>query len=310
MTKPITLFTATSGLNTKADPVELALDFETGVAELAKATNVSISDKGRPGLRQGFTGKQTGEFHSLYCDRGPCFVVQDRANDSAIMQVAADFSLSGVRSTLAKGRRVAFKQDDAVTYYSNGVENGVIVGGVSSLWPDQTNHVGPETSRVFFPAPRGSHLEIAHGRMWIIEKDVLWYSEPYAYGKFNKAQCYIGLQTEGRMVRGVKGGLWVSDEQSLWFYEGTNPADMVPIRKAVYPALEWSDAIETIDAQSYGFEFSPGQSVVLCTTEGLCVCGPAGEFKNIAEDKIIHPDSVTTGATLIRGGNAIHSIWC
>jgi hypothetical protein len=308
--KPVLIFSSTKGVNTRVDEARLALDFETGECELAEGVNITIDQSGRIYRRTGYSLVIAGEYHSVFCDNGPCFVVHDRANDAAIMQVASDLSLSGVRSPLTKGLRMSFWQDGPTTYYSNGKENGIIVDGISAPWPDHTDHVGPETSRVFFPAPAGQHLSIAHGRMWIFEGNVLWYSEPFAYGKFDKSRGFYQFHTPGRVVRGVTGGLWVSDSQSIMFFDGTNPTEMVLHRKASYPLLEWSDAIITVNAAEYGYEWSPGQSVVAVSSEGLCLLGPGGEFDNIGKQRILMPPGANEGATLIRGDNAIHSAWC
>lgn len=306
----IHLFSSATGLNTTVDESRLSINLKTGESELAKAVNVTLDRTGRPSRRVGYRSITDGAFHSLFCDNGPCFVVQERVSDAAIMQVASDLSLSGVRSGLSKGDRVAFWQDGPRTYYTNGTENGVIVDGISSPWPDQSEHVGPETSRVFFPAPVGNHITVAHGRMWIFEKCVLWYSEPFAYGKFDKARGFMQFHAKGRMVRGVRGGLWVADSQSITFLEGTNPAEMMPHRRASYPILEWSDSTITVDAAEYGYEWSPGQSIVAVSSEGICLLGPSGEFDNIGKRKLLMPPWANSGATLIRGDNAIHTIWC
>ena len=308
--KAVSIFSSTTGQNTTVDEVSLGFDQNTGETELSKATNVSITKAGRPELRQGFTTFSAGEFHSLFCDNGPCLVIQERANDAALLMVATDLSLFGLRSPLTKGRRMAFWQDGDTTYYSNGSENGIVVDGVSKVWPDHTEHVGPETSRVFFPAPVGSHLTVAHGRMWIFAGNVLWYSEPFAYGKFDTARCFFQFPTAGRVVRGVKNGMWVSDSEATYFIDGTNPAEMVPARKANYPLLEWADAIGTVDAAEYGYEWTPGRSLVVGSKEGLCILGPSGEFEDIGKKKFVMPQGSNSGATLIMSDNVIHSAWC
>lgn len=308
--KTVTLFAGTRGLNTIVDEVRLGIDFETGECDLAKAVNITIDRSGRISRRVGYSLAAVGSYHSLFCDGGPCFVIQERANDAAIMQVASDLSLSGVRSSLTKGLRMAFWQDGPTTYYSNSKENGIIVDGISAPWPDHTHHVGPETSRMFFQAPVGTHINVGHGRMWIFEGKILWFSEPFAYGKFDMARGYIPLHSAGRMVRCVDNGVWVSDSHSTYFMEGTSPGEMVPRVRAPYPMLEWSDSITKVNASEYGFEWSPGQSVVAISTEGLCLLGPGGEFDNIGKRKILMPHHAKEGATLVRGDNVIHSAWC
>ena len=170
MTKPITLYNGSSGLNTVLDPQRLSQGSKDrpGIIELSQAVNVSIDDRGLVTLRNGYTEAVEGEFHSLFCDGGDCFVVQENASDAAIMRVRDDHSIVLVRSGLSKGLRMCFAQANTDTFYSNGVQNGFIRNGVNYPWPVQT-YRGPDADVDFATSvPVANHIAFLQGGKCVI----------------------------------------------------------------------------------------------------------------------------------------------
>jgi len=305
MATPITLFTGTSGLNTVEDPVRIAFDPEVGVTDLSIAVNIDIDDTGRISRRKGLRELKNGEFHSVFCDRGDCFTIEERTSDAALKQIATDYSLTGLRSGLTKDKRMSFAQVGKATYYSNGIENGVIEDSISIPWPVQS-HVGAETSRSFSSAPVGTHLTHFAGRMWIIDGPMLWYSEPFAYGKFDLSRNFFWFGSDLRMVKSVSTGLFVSDSTAIYFLQGTNPKEMHQDEIFSSPAHEWSDAIGLVDGNDLGIpEF--GLCAIWSSDKGLCLGVKDGSVHNLTVDKLIYP-SGTKGASLINGSKIINTV--
>jgi len=306
MGKPRNLFSGTSGLNTVSDPVRISYDPETGVSDLAEAVNITIDQSGRPNRRRGFLKKQDGLFHSAFCDGGDCFCIQDREDNAAIMQIAQDFSLTGIRSGLPLERRVAFCQVGSQTFYLNGLQNGVIEDGVSRPWPVD-EYVGVETDRVFSPAPVGEHFAWMNGRMFISEGKVVWWSELFKYGLFEKKKSFWQFHTKIRMIKPVASGLFISDEKNTWFYGFGNPNEPEILAKvADYPALEWSDSIEYVEGADIGL--NSGLCALWSSTEGACLGTASGQFLNLTKEKIIYPKETRQGAGLLVGYNFIHTV--
>ena len=163
--KEATLIRAVTGLNTKVDPTRLAYDQDRGVSELAEAKDITLDNTGRPIRRLGNSRLISGEFHSGWCDQGDMFCVQETPSWGSIMRLSPDFqSLEGVVSGLTKNRRMSFVDFVDTTYYSNGVEKGKIVGGVSSPWVRGEYH-DTESTRQFMEVPTGLHLA-RHKHCW------------------------------------------------------------------------------------------------------------------------------------------------
>jgi hypothetical protein len=222
-------------------------------------------------------------------------------------RVNEDLTLTGIRSGMSKGARVAYWRDGSRTWYANGVENGYVENASSHPWPNQSEHIGQDTSRKFSPAPVGTLVAVAFGRMWIVQGDAVFYSEPYLYGKFDLARNYFQLPRPIRLLlplaSGQGGGIWLSDEVSTWFVAGSDPAQMAPIRVADFPALEGSAACSLYEritddgmVAMFGAWGCP---------HGACIGDAGGGLRVIARKKLILPKGMKSGATLIRGGSNI-----
>jgi len=308
--KPVTLYSGAAGLNTILDPQRLSQGTkkEPGMIELAVAVNVSIDDRGLVTLRKGDTLAESGEFHSLFCNGGDCFVVQERIGDAAIMQVAGDLSLSGVRSGLTKNRRMSFTQVNGDTYYSNGSQNGFIRSGISAAWPVNT-YEGPETNLNFSPAPVGNHVAFKKGGLMLIaEGPTLWINhEPFAFGLFNLRSGFVSFASDIKMICPVAGGVFVSDSGRTLFLRGTSWFDFIQVQVADYPALEWSLAHDTVLLRKLGFDM-PGHGRIWASTKGVCIGMDDGTFINMTEDQIKYPSGYTSGACLVTDSHIIHTV--
>lgn len=310
MVKPITLFTSSAGLNTKLDPQRLmaGYDNETGISEFAQAVNVSIDDRGLVTLRNGFSQETTGEFHSLFCDGGDCFVVQEGTNSAALMKVNADLTLTGVRSGLTKNRRMAWGQSNYDTFYSNGLQNGFVRDGVSYTWPVGT-YQGPDVDMQFTAAPIADRIAfMAGGQILLAKGDALFLNhEPFQYGLFNLRKGYIGFASPVRMVCPVTEGFFVSDGSNTWFFRRTESwyayrqelADDVPV-------IEGSLTSDRVRLSDIGFE-GDGFGRIWCSTEGVCLGTDSGRVVNLTKDAVVYPTGYTYGACLLRGTTVINT---
>ncbi len=290
-----------SGLNTVVDPVRLPYSRKTGISDLGVAVDVKIDETGRIGRVDGFSSLESGGFHSLFCDAGDCFV----GKTTALYQVTTSLTTTGVRSGLS-GDRIAYTQDADKTYYSNGSQNGVIEGGISSSWAKDEN-LGPDTSKYLTAAPVGHHLAVAFSRMFVTQDDVLWWSEVFRYGLFNQSVNFVRFPSKILMVKPVDSGLFISDRKKTYFLNGTNPHGFGQRTVATYPAYEWSDAIDYVDGLEIGLD-SPGLCALWSSPEGAIVGTASGQLININKSKIIYPEDGQVGASLIRGYDFIHTI--
>lgn len=299
--KPITIFSGATGLNTVDDPVRLPFQ-ENGMTDLQVAINISIDQSLRVNRREGVTELQSGSFHSLYSKGNGCFVIKD----DSLYQVAVDGSLTGIRSDLTLNKRMDFERAGPRFYYCNGFERGFIKDGVSNVWNIGT-YIGPDTNRHFSGPMSGNHLSVFGSRLFIAEGKVLWWSEPYNYSLYNKAESFAQFNSEILMVKPVAGGIFVSTKNRVVFLGGTNPLEFTMQDVTNYPAVEWSDAIELVSASELGFK-SSGLCALWASPEGAILGFPSGDTFNLNKEKIIYPENAKEGFGCLKGYNFIHGV--
>jgi len=302
-----TILKGATGLNNKVSAERLSYDQRTGITELAAAVNVDIDDSYAISRRLGITQLSDKVYHSLFCDGGDCFIVEDRTDDAAIMKVATDYSLTGVRSSLTKGARISFWQVGDKTFYSSLYQNGVIESGVSSPWPTQ-DHVGVDTTRNFSAAPPGKHIAVFLGRMWIVVGSVIWVSEPYAFGKFDVSRRFFQFGDNVVMIKPVENGVWVSTSREIGFIGRAETFEaMSYVKKASFPAHEYSANIALIDLSSTNLQI-PGLSAIWSSDQGICIGTENGQLVIPTERDLIYSTG-SSGATVVKDKVLINTVY-
>lgn len=306
----IRVFTGSTGLNVKIDPVRLKYHPKTGVQELAVAVNVDIDDTGRVSRRKGATKQLSGNCHSPFCDGGDAMIVKD----DALCVLHSDYSTTPIRN-VTPGARMNYCQVDNVIYYTNGYERGKLktggeFDGASYAWNKPSDYVGPETKRVLSDPPTGTILEYFAGRMWIVQGKNAWYSEPHNLSAFDLADSLLSFEDRVVMIRATIDGLYISTDKRVMFIAGTDPASMSESIVADYPAIEGTD-VKFIGRAFYrkgGTITVTSVGGSLCAIwqakEGICFGGPEGQFINLTEDKLVLPNALT-GAGLVYNGKYI-----
>lgn len=302
-----TLFTRTLGLNTVDDPSTSIYDEDTGIRDLTAAVNVSIDNTGRVSRRKGRNKVVSGEFHSLWSTSTDSYVVEETPSWGSIMRVGTDLQVYGVQSGLSKNKRMSFLDWNGDTLYSNTVNNGIIVNGVSAAWPVGT-YEGPKTTRQFDKAPVGSHLEKHQGRVVIAVDDALYFSEPYAPGLFN-LKLFWPMESRILMVKSVDTGLFVSDELKTYFLSGTSPLDFIQTEEASYPAHEWSVAHDEVELVDIGLGESEETGVIWSSEEGVCIGLPNGKIKKVTKRRMEYLKTYNKGASLLCGYHVINTMY-
>ncbi len=297
--RPFNIFSGATGLNIVEDPVRIA-QTKDGKSDLQVAVNITIDQSYRPKTRDGVEKKLDGSFHSLFSNGNVCYVVKGES----LFEVAADFTLTGIRSGLTLDARMAYASVGDRTYYTNGTELGYIKDTISNVWGIGT-YAGVDTNRVFSAPMAGQHLAEFLGRMFISEGNVLWWSEPFNFGLFNKGESFVQFHTKIRMIKAVSSGLFISTEKSMYFMQYQD-RQFTCNKVAAYPAVEWSDASELVDGYEVGFK-TGGLCAVWASPEGVIVGSPEGFIYNTNKNKVIYPEG-KTGFGCIKGYNYIHGV--
>lgn len=305
MTEPIKIFQGSSGIDTKLDPSRLRFDSNTGISDLAACVNCDIDDSGRVARRDGMTTtiRTEANWKNLF----GCGAYALGTKGDALCVIEPNLEYTAIRN-VAAGARMSYTRDTNgikdVIYYSNGYQNGKIIDKISHTWT-VGEYVGATTLKEFSAAPVGHLLEIRNGRMFIAKDNFIWYSEAGTYARFRLSSNYFGFPSRLRMVIAVAGGLWISDEENIYWLGGeVTPAlkEMpIQIKKAYYPVIEGT-AVKVLGSRvGEGLE---GIVAVFVTAKGICIGSSDGQLMNLTERKIDLPFGLS-GVGFYRDGEYI-----
>ena len=308
----ITLYKGSIGLNTVLDPKNINSNAEENLIEFSQAVNISIDDRGLVSLRTGSVLVTAGEFHSLFCAGGDCFVIKEETSSATLNKINPNLSLSIVRSGLSKGLRCEFDQVNTDTFYSNGVQNGFIRNGVNYNWPINT-YRGPEASIEFTTSiPIANHMAFLQGGKCIIsiEQSLFINHEPFKFGLFAPALGFIGFESNIAMICPVQSGFFVSDQKQTWFFRKLDGGWYNYKQELVdnAPVIEWSLTTEKILLRDIDIEM-PGFGRIWASQEGICVGTDNGLVINLTKEKVKYPAGYARGACLVKDSTVINTVW-
>jgi hypothetical protein len=303
--KTVPFLKASKGLNVIADPVRIVFDAEKGVVDLATAYNIDVDTSGRISRRTGQTLKGAWASHSIFAEDDVCFFV----SGTALYQLNTDYTRTGIRSGLTPNLKMYFAKAKDRVYYANGQELGYVLGGVSHYWEADT-YVGPATTRVFSGPPAHiTMLEVYKGRIYAVVDDVLWHSEPFAYGWFDLARNFKQFKGSIRFVKAAYGatdrdadGLYVGTDSGVEFLEGDNPDTMT--REQVSDSPPVIGTAVRCEAARVAGPAKTGKVVIWTAQNGIWVGGANGQADCVTKDRLKYP-SALYGAGVYHNGKYI-----
>jgi hypothetical protein len=294
MATPITVFSGSTGLNTKLDPTRVRFDRQAGISDLAVAYNVDHDASGRISRRKGYSATAAlTAAHSLWAaaEVGPCFFV----TGTSLCELHTDYSYTAV-ATVTAGATVRYLQLADKTLWLNGFEKGLIQHGTAQGWTAGA-YYGPTTRRTLSDPPIG-HLVAHHrGRVWIGQGAVAWYSEPFSTNQFDLTRNFVPFVSRLRLIVSCGRTLFVSDETSTWALVGATPNDAELVQVADYPAIEGTEAV--LDLSRLGAGELTGIGAIWTSAQGICVGLPEGQLLNLTQKKLDLPTAAAGAGAVV-----------
>lgn len=294
MPEIIPILRSSSGLNVKTDPARIRFDPETGVQDLAAAVNVDHDRTGRISRRKGFTATAfTSAAHSLWWGGGACLFV----SGTSLYILSSSYTASAV-ATVTAGARVRYLHLDTRDYWMNGHEKGFVEAGANNAWVKGA-YVGPDTTRQLSDPPIGHLIAYGHGRAWIAQGSVGWYSEPFDLGSFDLSRNFLPFESRLTMLRPVKGGVFFSDSERTYFGAGTDPRSLDLTVVAESPVIEGTDA--DLYMEQFGDGSMSGIGAIWTAANGICVGTPGGQVLNLTHTKLNYPNALRGAGICVNG---------
>ena len=282
------------GIDNRHDPLRSGVyDPNLGVRILLTGINVFIDDVGRVNRLYGFTQVKGGSYHSLF----DCGEYALGVTGTSLVTIEADFATSAI-ATVTQSARVSYVKVGGTIYYMNGYEKGMVSSRTYTAWTGES-YVGPDTVKSFSDPPIGELIAINSGRMYIASKDIIWYSQPYAYSWYNLGANYWPFSSEVSIMAPVNDGMYVSDQNATYFVAGLNPKEATLTEVADYPAICGTE----VKVPSYRILDGRyvGTSYIWCSPRGVCLGAPSGQFINLTDRRLVLP-SALRGAAIYRDG--------
>jgi hypothetical protein len=301
-----TLFRATSGLNTRIDPARLRYDPQSGVQELAVAYNIDIDDTGRISRRKGYTQRSATAAHSLFAHKDLCFFV----SGSMLYMLHSDYSTTALMAVTADAR-MSYAPVNKQVFFVNGFEKGIFEDGSISAWELPSTFVGPNTTRTFIGPPTGSIVQYYRGRVYVVQANFVFYSEPYDFGRFDPARNFLPFEHDIVLFRAVTDGFWIGTKMGMEFVAGSKPEDfqrnsVTDVPPVQYTDVPFSGRLELTEAGIPMIDLSSADtSLMWLSAAGICYGGASGNFYNLTRAKLAELPAGRTGAGTIIDGRYI-----
>ncbi len=186
-------------------------------------------------------------------------------------------------STVDRVRIYCSTPNGEILYLQGEITNGTSTYTIG----DTYSYVTPLKSFNVYPAPTGHIIRYAHGRLWIAQDNILWYSEPFAYEWFKLQSNFLPFNTRIKAVMPTEGGMWVGAD-NLFYLNGRNPDQMRKDEKEPVQVVEGSDV--KIPGAYIFIENTPlGYKWLFTTNKGVFIGFNDGVVLNVTERNVVFP---------------------
>lgn len=293
------VFRTTSGLNNVIEPHRLKYG-EDGGCPLAEAVNVVIDDGGGVRRRFGRELLMDAPVHSLWSEGPYCFFVSEgklyrRLNGSNVLvhnfcgDAPMYFAMLGGKVVASNGTWRSWLYDTTIENYAASI-------------PQQYR----SDSRVLGVPASFTRMQTHAGRMYFVDGQFLWESEPFNPRCVDMANGFIDFGSDITDFISVRGGMYVSTAYGLHFLGGSSKADFVLVDAHPSPVVPGTMCRIVGDQVGSG-DMVQGVGAVWTAKDGVCVGTEDGKVTNITSRKLVY-DNATGGAGAVIPGYYFFSL--
>jgi len=137
------------------------------------------------------------------------------------------------------------------------------------------------------PAPKGTIVKYAHGRMWIADENFLWYSDPHSLEWFQYDSSFFTFRDPIRAIMPTEGGMWVASD-GLYYIAGKDPNKASVSLKEKVKVVEGTECL--VSGAYIFIENTPiGYKWLVTTDKGIFICFNDGITLNMTEKNYTFP---------------------
>lgn len=187
--------------------------------------------------------------------------------------------------------------DGEVLYLYRGIANGTSSTTITAV----AQAILPLPSFNRKVAPKGQLVKVAHGRAFVAQDDILWFSDPYSYNWFALHQNYFQFPSRIVAIMPVEGGLWVAADK-LYYLAGKDTDKMRIEMKEPIVIVEGTEV--RIPGAYIFIENTPlGYKWLVTSDKGVYICFDDGVTLNVTETNYVFPVATSgTGVFVQRDG--------
>ncbi len=278
-------------------------DYEMEFNWLKTATNVDIDDNNKLSIRNGTDSVLSADVHSIWSNGEICLFRQTdtlkKLNivTSSPLVVSSTILVSGLST---KKFPMNYLDVNGVVYFCDGINNGIIENGEYRTWGSSTPLVND--IEVLEQPPVGSFLVYYNSRIFVIENNVVWYSEPNSFEYFNLSNNYLMFENPVTMFAPVESGIWAGTNEEIDFLRGDDATSLKRIVRSTYGVT--SNNYQEIEGGSVGDGRITGKIIVFFSKNGVCLGTNDGILINISESRFTFPDMNKTVSLLRRNSGS------
>ena len=287
----VVLFDKTTGLMDSFDPIRA----EEGA--VVRAENVVVDFTGAIKRREGMVALNSLNCHSLFS----CGSYGLGVFDDVLCLIERDLSLTSLVSVIGSGRMSYALGFDGMydsVFFCNGTINGKVVNKQYSAWTTGA-YVGVAStdSKVieYLPAPPiGKFLDIFNGRMFVAVDNLIYFSDPFDYSKFQYTPFLF--ESNVQLMIGVTGGMYVGTEDEVLFLGGNDPYTFT--RSKVITGRVVVGSCVKVTASDIGLQAKTEVVVFSVSGDGIYIGSGDGAVQNLTKVGINFPDDLVGAAVV------------
>lgn len=287
------------GVDNKHAP-EALMEISRGKAStfFVEAKNVDFTGSGGMRRRRGFSQIAAGDFRSVWSDgvehlvsKGGWLCRFDPAGPSfaPLIEVGT--------------RRLSYASSVGAVYFSNGQLIGKVQGPTATIlaqtgtYTRSPSFLDPAEEEAFYSAPPpGEEIEFFAGRLWVANKEALWYSEAFFPERFDLRKNFLPWANV-RILAYVRDGLFVGTDREIWFLGGTDPKALRPVKVASHGVVTGTKCY--VDGTKFRMDGVSPQAVAFETPKGKVLAADGGRLIQLTE-QVVSYDPGEEGATYFR----------